>query len=130
VGASLQAVVGYPGLPGFTQGQIPTTQELATPIPLREPAGQELLRNSDAQADYGSAEGGKERCPADVQRVFGVPLNACLRHAGHRACDQRPDARQQHAESGHMSQQRPPESADQPAVVWCVARKSLSPRLL
>ena len=53
VGASLQVVVGFPGLPGFSQAQIQTSQELATPIPLREPAGQELLRSSDAQADYG-----------------------------------------------------------------------------
>ena len=53
VGASLQVVVGFPGLPGFGQGQNPTSQELTTAIPLREPAGQELLRSSDAQADYG-----------------------------------------------------------------------------
>ena len=55
VGAGLQIVVGWPGLPGFTQGQgpIPAPQALATPIPLREPAGQELQRGSDARADYG-----------------------------------------------------------------------------
>ena len=53
VGTSLQVVVGFPGLPGFSQAQIQTPQELTTPIPLREPAGQELLRGSDAQADYG-----------------------------------------------------------------------------
>jgi hypothetical protein len=53
VGASLQVVVGFPGLPGFTAEQIPAPQSLATPIPLREPAGQELLRSSDARADYG-----------------------------------------------------------------------------
>jgi hypothetical protein len=53
VGASLQIFVGLPGLPGFSQGQIPTPQALATPIPLRESAGQELLRSSDARADYG-----------------------------------------------------------------------------
>jgi len=53
VGASLQVVVGFPGQPGFSQAQILAPQELATTIPLREPAGQELLRSSDAQADYG-----------------------------------------------------------------------------
>ena len=51
--ASLQVVVGLPGLPGLSQAQIPTPEALATPIPLREPAGQELLRGSDARADYG-----------------------------------------------------------------------------
>jgi len=53
VGASLQVFVGFPGLPGFTGGQIPPPQALAAPIPLREPAGQELLSSSDARADYG-----------------------------------------------------------------------------
>lgn len=53
LGASLQVVVGFSGLPAYTEGQIPARQGLATPIPLREPAGQELLRRSDASADYG-----------------------------------------------------------------------------
>ena len=53
MGAGLQVVVGFPGLAGLTQGQIATPQALAKLIPLREPAGQELLRGSDARADYG-----------------------------------------------------------------------------
>jgi len=53
LGASLQVVVGSAGLPGYTQGQGQAPQALAAPIPLREPAGQELLFRSDARADYG-----------------------------------------------------------------------------
>ena len=52
-GASLQVVVGFPGLPGFSQGQVPAPQAVPGPIPLREPAGQKLLLGSDARADYG-----------------------------------------------------------------------------
>jgi len=52
-GASLQIVVGFPGLPGFSQGQGSAPQGVPWPIPLREPAGQKLLLGSDARADYG-----------------------------------------------------------------------------
>ena len=93
-GASLQVVVGSPGLPGYTQGQGQAPQALAAPIPLREPAGQELLFRSDARADYGplsqdfETQANLAYCGVAtlvvVLNSLGVPAPAVPGYAGYR----------------------------------------------